>query len=300
MIPAMLVVWIALLGVAAAVAWLWRRLAEVESRLVELRRLRTEVEETRGDLERRLALTRSHLARAAAGEPPPPEVVREGRAWEDVQAAPALVLYEQDPALFVLDVRTEAEFVSGHIPRAKLIPIDELEDRLRELPSAHTRMLVTCAAGGRSLQACHTLAEQGFTRLLNLVGGMHAWPGPRQERQPEPPPANLPEGTAVAHRGGSITGTQVIDAIRDCYDPEIPLNIYDLGLIYGIDIDESAIAVKMTLTSEACPSARAIPEDVKKKVTALGQPNVTVDVVFDPPWHPSRISAEGKGKLGLS
>ena len=88
-------------------------------------------------------------------------------------------------------------------------------------------------------------------------------------------------------------------AIRECFDPEIPLNIYDLGLIYGIDIDQSAIAVKMTLTSEGCPSARTIPEDVRRKIAALGQPNVTVDVVWDPPWHPSRISPDGKQKLGL-
>jgi metal-sulfur cluster biosynthetic enzyme len=56
----------------------------------------------------------------------------------------------------------------------------------------------------------------------------------------------------------------------------------------------------MTLTSEACPSARTIPLDVKNRIAALGQENVRVDVVFDPPWHPSRISHEGKQKLGLS
>jgi metal-sulfur cluster biosynthetic enzyme len=91
-----------------------------------------------------------------------------------------------------------------------------------------------------------------------------------------------------------------VAAIRECFDPEIPLNVYDLGLIYGIDIDESRIGVRMTLTSEACPSARSIPEDVKRRIAALGQPNVTVDVVWDPPWHPSRISADGKQKLGLA
>ena len=82
--------------------------------------------------------------------------------------------------------------------------------------------------------------------------------------------------------------------------PGDPLNIYDLGLIYGIDIDESQIAIRMTLTSEGCPSARQIPEDVKRHVVALGQPNVSVDVVFDPPWHPSRISPAGRQKLGIA
>jgi metal-sulfur cluster biosynthetic enzyme len=106
-------------------------------------------------------------------------------------------------------------------------------------------------------------------------------------------------GTTINHHGGTISGREVVEAIRQCFDPEIPLNIYDLGLVYDIDIASEVIAVTMTLTSEACPSARAIPEDVKKKIAALGQENVTVDVVFDPPWHPSRISDEGKQKLGL-
>ena len=160
-------------------------------------------------------------------------------------------------------------------------------------------MLVHCAAGGRSTTACQTLGQHGYTRLLNLVGGMHTWPGPRVQEAavPEPPPAAA--GTTVNYRGGPLSETQVVGAIRECFDPEIPLNIYDLGLIYGIDIDESGIAVKMTLTSEGCPSARTIPEDVKRKIAALGQPNVTVDVVWDPPWHPSRISPDGKQKLGL-
>jgi len=107
-------------------------------------------------------------------------------------------------------------------------------------------------------------------------------------------------GTTINHRGGAISSDAVVGAIRECFDPEIPLNVYDLGLIYGIDIDPSAIAIRMTLTSEACPSARTIPEDIKRKVAALGQPNVTVDVVWDPPWHPSRISDDGKQKLGLA
>jgi metal-sulfur cluster biosynthetic enzyme len=104
---------------------------------------------------------------------------------------------------------------------------------------------------------------------------------------------------AINYRGGTLTEAAVTAAIRECYDPEIPLNVYDLGLVYGIDIDPDAINVRMTLTSQDCPSARTIPEDVKRRIVALGQPNVSVDIVWDPPWHPSRISAEGKQKLGL-
>ena len=227
--------------------------------------------------------------------------IMSGRAWRDIQSAPALVMWQQQPDLAVLDVRTEAEWANGHIPRAKLVPLDELEDRLKELPAKDVPILVHCASGGRSLQACGLLADHGWTRLFNLAGGMHGWAGPREkaDKPAEVLPANVVEGTTIRHRGGTISETQVVEAMRQCFDPEIPLNVYDLGLVYDVDIAPEAIAVRMTLTSESCPSARAIPEDVKKKITALGQDNVSVDVVFDPPWHPSRISDEGKQKLGL-
>ncbi|HZP40360.1 MAG TPA: rhodanese-like domain-containing protein [Candidatus Binatia bacterium] len=292
------------LGLAALGLACWRlarRLRDAERQGVELRLLRREIEDLRGELARGLAVTRTHLAAVAAGEPPPGDVITRGAPYRDVAPADAAALWERTPDLFVLDVRTPAEFARGHIPNAHLIPVDELEDRLAELPPRETRMLVYCAAGGRSTTACQLLGEKGWTRLLNLAGGMHAWPGPRVEDEPAPaapPPA--PAAPTVTFRGGRVTESQVIGAIRECYDPEIPLNIYDLGLIYGIDIDESSIAVKMTLTSEACPSARTIPEDVKRKIRALGQENVTVDVVWDPPWHPSRISADGRQKLGLT
>lgn len=293
---------LAVVALAVVVVRLWRRVGEMERRLTEVRRLERAVDDVRGDLERGLAVTRTHLADVAAGRPPSAGLIERGSPIRDVEAAPALVLWEQHPDLFVLDVRTPAEYASGHIPRSRSIPLDELEDRLRELPGRETPLLVTCAAGGRSASACAILADHGYTRLMNLAGGMHAWGGPRERAADAPPPAPPPTntGTTVQYRGGAVVADQVIDAIRQCFDPEIPLNVYDLGLIYDVDIDESAIAIKMTLTSEGCPSARQIPEDVKQKVAALGQPNVQVDVVFDPPWHPARISAEGKEKLGLS
>ncbi len=286
--------------IVALIIWrLAARLRDLDRQVKELRLLRREIEELRADLDRGLGVTRAHLAAVAADEPPERDVILRGAPWRDVEPAEALALYEKTPGLFVLDVRTPAEYASGHIPDAHLIPVDELEDRLRELPPKDSVMLVHCAVGGRSTAACQTLGLHGYTRLLNLVGGMHTWPGPRvrEESVPEAPPAAI--GTTISYRGGPVTEAQVVGAIRECYDPEIPLDIYELGLIYGIDIDESAIAVRMTLTSEGCPSARTIPEDVKRRIAALGQPNVTVDVVWDPPWHPSRISPDGKQKLGL-
>jgi metal-sulfur cluster biosynthetic enzyme/rhodanese-related sulfurtransferase len=290
------------LVLAAAVWWLARRLGDVERRLAELRSAGHEAEASRARLERGLAVSRMHLAEVAAGQPPARDVIERGAPYRSIEAAPALVLYQQQPDLFVLDVRTPAEFNAGHIPRAHSIPLDELEDRLGELPPPDRPMLVTCAAGARATSACEVLAERGWTRLLNLAGGMHAWAGPteRDSTIPPAPPAPVNTDTAITFRGGSISESQVVAAIRECYDPEIPINIYDLGLIYGIDIAESQIAIRMTLTSEGCPSARQIPEEVKRRVAALGQPSVSVDVVFDPPWHPARISPDGKAKLGLA
>jgi metal-sulfur cluster biosynthetic enzyme/rhodanese-related sulfurtransferase len=290
------------IALAIAVWWLARRLRDVERRLGEFRGAGRQQESTRSRLERELAVTRAHLADVVAGDPPPRDAIERGAPYRTIEAAPALVRYQQQPDLFVLDVRTPAEFNADHIPRAHSIPLDELEDRLGEIPPTDRPVLVTCAAGGRATAACGILAERGWTRLLNLAGGMHAWTGPRERSAEIPPPAPPPTdtGTAITFRGGPVSESQVVAAIRECYDPEIPINVYDLGLVYGIDIDESQIAIRMTLTSEGCPSARQIPEDVKRHVAALGQPNVSVDVVFDPPWHPARISPDGKAKLGLA
>lgn len=288
--------------VAACGWWLLRRLQRAERQLRELGTLGRELTAVREDMALQLGVTRAHLAAVAAGEAPARTTILRGAPAEDIEPADALALYERTPGLFVLDVRSPAEYRSGHIPNAHLVPLDELEDRLSELPGRDALVLVHCAAGGRSAAACEVLGRHGFTRLRNLAGGMHTWPGPRAKDEPvaAPDTDGAPTGITIAYRGGPVTGEQVVAAMRECYDPEIPLNICDLGLIYGVDIDESAIAVRMTLTSEGCPSARAIPEEVKRRVAALGQSNVTVDVVWDPPWHPTRISAQGKQKLGLA
>jgi metal-sulfur cluster biosynthetic enzyme/rhodanese-related sulfurtransferase len=298
-----LVLVLVVVALAILASRLHARLADAERKLGDLRLLRRELDEAKAETQRALAVTRQHLVEVAAGTPPPRDVVLKGTAWRAMEPAPALVHWQQHPDLYVLDVRTPAEFAAGHIPNAHLVPLDELEDRLGELPAKDAELLVTCAAGGRSTQACQILADRGWTRLLNLAGGMHAWTGPkdRDESLPPPPPAAASKtGTEVTFRGGAVSQEQVLGALRECFDPEIPLNVYDLGLVYGVDIGEDAIAIKMTLTSEGCPSARQIPEDVKRRVAALGQPNVNVEVVFDPPWHPARISADGKEKLGLA
>lgn len=94
---------------------------------------------------------------------------------------------------------------------------------------------------------------------------------------------------------------QVIDTLRTCFDPEIPVNIYELGLIYDVRVDPSgAVAVQMSLTSPNCPAAEQLPLEVETKVRAV--PGVTaakVEVVWDPPWEPSRMSDAARLQLGL-
>jgi FeS assembly SUF system protein len=93
----------------------------------------------------------------------------------------------------------------------------------------------------------------------------------------------------------------IISAIAQVYDPEIPVNIYELGLIYAIDIhDDGRVRVEMTLTAPACPSAQELPEEVQNAVLAV--PGVTaceVETVWDPPWDPSRMSEEARLQLNM-
>ena len=96
------------------------------------------------------------------------------------------------------------------------------------------------------------------------------------------------------------TQDEVVNIVKQCYDPEIPINIYDLGLIYQIDTQPDSVYVKMTLTAAACPAAQSLPETVRERIsTALGVKKVNVEVTFDPPWTPEKISAEGRKKLGI-
>jgi FeS assembly SUF system protein len=98
-----------------------------------------------------------------------------------------------------------------------------------------------------------------------------------------------------------LTRERVYEALRKCYDPEIPVNIVDLGLIYDVQHDAAGnVAVKMTLTTQGCPSALAIPEQVKQQVvTILEVRDVKVEVVWEPPWNPSMISAAARQQLGF-
>ncbi|WP_426958060.1 SUF system Fe-S cluster assembly protein [Muricoccus radiodurans] len=93
----------------------------------------------------------------------------------------------------------------------------------------------------------------------------------------------------------------VLDAIKTVYDPEIPVDIYELGLVYSVDItDEGAVKVEMTLTTPSCPSAQELPGMVEEAVrTVPGVTDAKTEIVWDPPWDPSRMSDDAKLALNM-
>ena len=95
--------------------------------------------------------------------------------------------------------------------------------------------------------------------------------------------------------------SEIIRVLEACYDPEIPVNIYDLGLVYAIEIGDAAdVHIKMTLTTPNCPVAVSLPVEVQSKVSAIPRvKSVEVDVVWDPPWGPNKMSESAKLELGM-
>ena len=91
----------------------------------------------------------------------------------------------------------------------------------------------------------------------------------------------------------------VYEVLKDCFDPEIPLNVVDLGLIYEVKAGMDAVDVKMSVTSAACPSGSVIAEDIRAKLADAGFPNPKVQIVMEPAWTPQRISEAGRKALGI-
>jgi FeS assembly SUF system protein len=123
---------------------------------------------------------------------------------------------------------------------------------------------------------------------------------------PEPPP----EGPVAANETFTLVPDaartaelepRILDAVRTVFDPEIPVNIVELGLIYDVMVDASSVVgIRMTLTAPGCPAAQSLPVEVAQKVKAVpGVSDVRVDVVWDPPWTKDRMSEAAKLQLGM-
>jgi FeS assembly SUF system protein len=112
--------------------------------------------------------------------------------------------------------------------------------------------------------------------------------------------AAKPEGISPTEPGGELY-EGVITALREIFDPEIPVNIYDLGLIYGVDVThDGAVTVSMTLTTPNCPVAESMPGEVELRVSSVpGVRDAEVNLVWDPPWDPAKMSDEARLELGM-
>jgi len=98
----------------------------------------------------------------------------------------------------------------------------------------------------------------------------------------------------------TATTEDVYDQLRQVFDPEIPVNIVDLGLIYDVKVEEPMVKITMTLTSQSCPEARTIPDVMKRRCNTLeGIDDTEIDIVFEPSWTPQLISEEGRKALGM-
>ena len=128
-----------------------------------------------------------------------------------------------------------------------------------------------------------------------------AWDIAALTAPPPPPSGETPRiGPMDPAQTAALQG-KIIEAAKTVYDPEIPVDIYELGLIYDIIVDaERKVLVRMTLTSPACPSAQQIPSEVRYKVKAVeGVKDATVDIVWEPPWDKDRMSDAAKLQLGF-
>jgi FeS assembly SUF system protein len=128
---------------------------------------------------------------------------------------------------------------------------------------------------------------------------------PQTEETPAPAP---PQTSTAAPESNPLTFEQIqeidrkiVEALKTCFDPEIPVNIYELGLIYQVDVQPTGLVhVRMTLTSPACPAAGSLPPEVRWKVQEVpGVKDAKVEIVWDPPWTKERMSEAARLQLGI-
>jgi FeS assembly SUF system protein len=128
---------------------------------------------------------------------------------------------------------------------------------------------------------------------------------PASDPLPAPAPGDTTPASATEANTGPVDVAEIeekiIAALRTCYDPEIPVNIYEMGLIYDLEVDPSGdVVLRMTLTSPACPVAGSLPPEVQAKVMSIpGVRSARVDLVWDPPWTPERMSEAARLQLGM-
>ncbi len=154
-------------------------------------------------------------------------------------------------------------------PRARVEDADDGSDRVVAAPSPHE---------------AETMSEKMARKKDYLEGFL--------SEQPKQVPAGAP--------GGSVHDA-IIETLKNIYDPEIPVNIYDLGLIYGVEVtDDGHAVVTMTLTTPHCPVAESMPGEIELQVGSVpGVGHAEVNLVWDPPWDPQKMTDDAKLELGM-
>jgi FeS assembly SUF system protein len=129
----------------------------------------------------------------------------------------------------------------------------------------------------------------------------HPHSAPPAPAEPSPPQAADAPPVELSVEQIEALEKEIVAVLCTCFDPEIPVNIYELGLVYNIDVKATgAVEIKMTLTSPACPVAGSLPPEVQNKVRAIpGITSAKVDVVWEPPWDKDRMSEAAKLQLGI-
>jgi len=121
-----------------------------------------------------------------------------------------------------------------------------------------------------------------------------------EPKSPEEKQVNFTKFEKTAESDEPITEDRVMDALKSVYDPELPVNIVDLGLIYDVNINGRNVNIKMSLTTPGCGMGATIAKQAEMAIKPLGVKNVFIDIVWDPPWNPDMMSDEAKERLGIS
>ena len=145
----------------------------------------------------------------------------------------------------------------------------------------------------------------GGTYTLHVHGGLYRVAAKDADALGIQPAATTSEPTTAPAASGPVDEKLIWETLRTCYDPEIPVNIVDLGLVYDMHLEtgpggKSLVSVKMTLTAPGCGMGGVIAGDAQQKILALdGVEEAVVEIVWDPPWHQSMITEQGRKILGL-
>lgn len=150
-------------------------------------------------------------------------------------------------------------------------------------------------------QEMHFDPETGGRDMIDLGGDKPAAPDPADTTSsPEPAKESAPEAMSEEEIRLANTTAKIVEALKTVYDPEIPVDIYELGLIYKVDYDDPGkVKIEMTLTAPGCPVAGEMPGWVQQAVERVDEiETCEVEMTFDPPWTPDRMSDEAKLELG--